>query len=87
MIHFFPNGGATFPIPSAAPRRLAAIHLVLAALGSFLNRRGELRAAKFRVQSADCQEFVVGSAFADLARVDYQYVVRLPDGGQPVRDV
>jgi hypothetical protein len=40
---------------------------------------GELRPVKLRVKSARGQQFVMGSAFGDLARVDHQDLVCLPD--------
>src|SRR5690348_12929378 len=46
----------------------------------------ELGVVQLGVQAAGGEQFLVLAALADLAVVDDQDLVGLPDGGQPVRD-
>src|SRR5579863_10481201 len=47
---------------------------------------GELCPVELGVQPGRGEQLVVGAALTDLARIDHQDLVRLPDRGQPVGD-
>ena len=68
------RGGRLLPGPCC--QRLYVIRRMLSELGSL----------KFGIEPGRCQQFVVCTAFTNLACVDDQDLVGLSNGGQPVRN-